>query len=170
MSLHPKLPALPGGRPLMVLSTVVAAAILLLASRLLPVEPGRWGAPSVATAPAYLQAQSAAGAPRPTTTIVSSDALPHVAGKRVTTVLVEFPPGGFSPEHHHAGSVSVYVLSGEIESQLGGGPAAIYKPGETFFEPPGAVHLFARNPSATEPARILAVFVHDEGAQLTTYH
>lgn len=166
MSFHPRLPMLPAGRVVLTLSTVVAAAILLLAARLLPVEPGRWGA----TAPAYLQAQSGDGAPRPTTTVVSSEALPHVAGKRVTTVLVEFPPGGFSPEHHHAGSVSVYVLSGEIESQLGGGPAAIYTPGEMFFEPPGAVHVFARNPSATEPARLLAVFVHDEGAQLTTYH
>ena len=111
MSFHPRLPMLPAGRVVLTLSTVVAAAILLLAARLLPVEPGRWGA----TAPAYLQAQSGDGAPRPTTTVVSSEALPHVAGKRVTTVLVEFPPGGFSPEHHHAGSVSVYVLSGEIE-------------------------------------------------------
>jgi quercetin dioxygenase-like cupin family protein len=166
MSLQSQPPALAVGRPLLIFSVVAVVAILLLAARLLPLQPDRSGA----AAPAYLQAQSDAGAPRPTTTVVSSDALPHVAGKRVTTVLVEFPPGGFSPEHHHAGSVSVYVLSGEIESQLGGGPATIYKPGEMFFEPPGAVHVFARNPSATEPARLLAVFVHDEGAQLTTYH
>ncbi|MGO8918539.1 MAG: cupin domain-containing protein [Stellaceae bacterium] len=170
MSIHPRLPTLPAGRSLMLLSTAVAAAILLLASRLLPVELGRGSAPPAVTMPAYLHAESTAGAPAPTATVVSSDALPHVAGKRVTTVLVEFPPGGFSPEHHHAGSVSVYVLSGEIESQLAGGPAAVYKPGDMFFEPPGAVHLFARNMSTTEPARILAVFVHDEGAQLTTYH
>jgi hypothetical protein len=32
------------------------------------------------------------------------------------------------------------------------------------------VHLLAENMSATEPARILAVFVADEGATLTTYH
>jgi quercetin dioxygenase-like cupin family protein len=119
---------------------------------------------------AYHQAQSTPVGPRPTATVVSSYDLPHVVGKKVTTVLVEFPPGGFSPEHHHAGSVSVYVLSGTIESQLAGGPAAVFKPGEMFFEPPGAVHLFARNTSNTEPARILAVFVHDDGATLTTYH
>jgi quercetin dioxygenase-like cupin family protein len=46
----------------------------------------------------------------------------------------------------------------------------IYRAGASFFEPPGAVHLLAENMSATESARILAVFVADEGATLTTYH
>ena len=113
----------------------------------------------------------AAGArPRPVAQPVSSDALPHVQGKRITTMVVEFPPNGFSPPHHHGGSVTVYVLSGVIRSQLQGQPPMIYRAGESFFEPPGAVHLLAENMSATEPARILAVFVADEGATLTTYH
>jgi quercetin dioxygenase-like cupin family protein len=101
---------------------------------------------------------------------VSSDPLPHVPGKRITSVVVEFPPSAYSPAHHHAGSVSVYVLSGTIRSQLQGQPPMIYKAGESFFEPPCAVHVFSENMSATEPARILAVFVADEGATLTTYH
>lgn len=111
-----------------------------------------------------------ASATRPTAHTISSDALPHVAGKNITTMVVEFPPGGFSPPHHHGGSVTVYVLSGTIRSQLAGGPAVVYKEGQTFFEPPGVTHLVAENMSATEPARILAVFVADEGATLTTYH
>ena len=111
-----------------------------------------------------------ASATRPTAHTISSDALPHVAGKNITTMVVEFPPGGFSPPHHHGGSVTVYVLSGAIRSQLAGGPAMVYKEGQTFFEPPGVTHLVAENMSATEPARILAVFVADEGATLTTYH
>jgi quercetin dioxygenase-like cupin family protein len=113
---------------------------------------------------------SAGTRPRPVAQPVSSDALPHVQGKRITTMVVEFPPNGFSPPHHHAGSVTVYVLSGVIRSQLQGQPPIVYRPGESFFEPPGAVHLLAENMSATEPARILAVFVADEGATLTTYH
>jgi|RhiMetStandDraft_4_1073278.scaffolds.fasta_scaffold239417_2 quercetin dioxygenase-like cupin family protein len=111
-----------------------------------------------------------ASAPRPTARTISSDALPHVAGKNITTMVVEFPPGGFSPPHHHGGSVTVYVLDGTIRSQLQGGPAMVYTEGQTFFEPPGIVHLLAENVSTTEPARILAVFVADEGATLTTYH
>jgi quercetin dioxygenase-like cupin family protein len=111
-----------------------------------------------------------AGALRPMAHTLSIDALPHVAGKNVTTMVVEFPPGGFSPPHHHGGSVTVYVLSGAIRSQLADQPAMVYTQGQTFFEPPGITHLVAENMSATEPARILAVFVADDGAALTTYH
>jgi quercetin dioxygenase-like cupin family protein len=122
---------------------------------------------------AATQAPTSAAAtarPRPVAHPVSSDALPHVEGKRITTMVVEFPPGGFSPPHHHGGSVTVYVLSGVIRSQLEGQPAMVYRAGQSFFEPPGIVHLLAENMSPTEPARILAVFVADEGATLTTYH
>jgi quercetin dioxygenase-like cupin family protein len=101
--------------------------------------------------------------------VVSTEKLAHIPGKNVSVVRVIFPPGGFSPKHYHGGSVTVYVLSGKIRSQLEGAPAAIYGPGEAFFEPFGAIHLFAENMSMTEPAEILAIFVHDEGATLTTY-
>jgi quercetin dioxygenase-like cupin family protein len=108
--------------------------------------------------------------PRATAHPVSSNALPHVAGKRLTAVVVEFPPGGYSPPHHHGGSVTVFVLSGAIRSQLQGQTPAIYKTGDSFFEPPGIAHLLAENASATKPARILAVHVADEDAVLTVYH
>ena len=39
------------------------------------------------------QATGASERPGVKVTPVSSEALPHVAGKRITTVLVEFPPG-----------------------------------------------------------------------------
>lgn len=113
---------------------------------------------------------SAATRPRAVVQPVSSDALPQVPGKRITTVVVEFPPGGYSPPHHHGGSVTVYVLSGAIRSQLQGQSPMVYQEGASFFEPPGVVHLLAENVSATEPARILAIFVADEGVTLTTYH
>jgi quercetin dioxygenase-like cupin family protein len=100
---------------------------------------------------------------------VSSHALPNVAGKRVTIVRVIYGPGGFSRPHQHAGSVTAYITRGEIRSQLAGGPAQTFRVGETFFEPPGATHLVSANASATEPAELVAVFVADEGAQLTTY-
>jgi quercetin dioxygenase-like cupin family protein len=43
----------------------------------------------------------------------------------------------------------------------------VYKAGETFFEPAGSTHLVSENGSQTEPASLLAIFVADEGAQLT---
>jgi quercetin dioxygenase-like cupin family protein len=102
--------------------------------------------------------------------VARSEKLPNVPGKSVTAVVVTFPPGAKSPPHHHAGSVLVYVLSGEVRSENSAtGPARVYKVGETFFEPAGSAHLVSENVSATEPATILAVFVADDGATLTTY-
>jgi quercetin dioxygenase-like cupin family protein len=100
---------------------------------------------------------------------VRSEKLPNVPGKTLTAVTVTYPPGGKSAEHHHAGSVFVYVLSGSIRSECSAtGPARVYKSGESFFEPPGSRHLVSENASATEPASLLAVFIADDGAQLTT--
>jgi len=100
---------------------------------------------------------------------VASYPLPNVPGKRVTIVRVFYGPGGFTRAHRHAGSVTAYITKGEIRSQLGGGPVETYKVGQTFFEPPGATHLISANVSDTEPAELIAVFVADEGAQLTTF-
>src|SRR5882724_5130046 len=100
---------------------------------------------------------------------IGSYALPNVAGKRVTIVRVFYGPGGFTRAHRHAGSVTAYITKGEIRSQLAGGVVETFKVGQSFFEPPGAVHLVSANASNTEPAELIAVFVADEGAQLTTF-
>jgi quercetin dioxygenase-like cupin family protein len=99
---------------------------------------------------------------------IGSYALPNVPGKRVTIVRVFYGPGGFTRPHRHSGSVTAYITKGEIRSQLGGGPVETFKVGQSFFEPPGATHLVSANASNTEPAELIAVFVADEGGQLTT--
>ena len=94
--------------------------------------------------------------------------LANVPGNTLTAEVVEYPPGGKSSVHHHAGSVFAYVLTGSIRSQNSAtGPARIYKAGESFFEPPGSDHLVSENASASEPASLLAVFVAEDGAVLT---
>ena len=101
---------------------------------------------------------------------VLAEKLPNVPGKSLTAVLVSYGPGAKSAKHHHAGSVFVYVLSGAVRSQNSAtGPAKVYKAGESFFEPAGSEHLVSENASTTEPASLLAVFVADDGAQLTTF-
>ena len=100
---------------------------------------------------------------------IASYALPNVPGKRVTIVRVSYGPGGFTRAHRHAGSVTAYITKGEIRSQLGGGPLETFGVGQSFFEPPGATHLVSANASTTESAELIAVFVADEGAQLTTF-
>ena len=101
---------------------------------------------------------------------VRAEQLPNAPGKTITAVVVNYAPGGKSVGHHHAGSVLAYVLTGEIRSENSAtGPARVYKAGESFFEPPRSSHLVSENASATEPASLLAIFVADDGAQLTTF-
>jgi Uncharacterized conserved protein, contains double-stranded beta-helix domain len=99
---------------------------------------------------------------------VSAVKLPNVPGQTLTAEVVEYPPGGKSSVHHHAGSVFAYILTGRIRSQNSAtGPARIYKAGETFFEPPGSDHLLSENASTSEPASLLAIFIAEDGADLT---
>jgi quercetin dioxygenase-like cupin family protein len=99
---------------------------------------------------------------------VFSEKLPNVPGKTLTGVLVQYAPGARSSSHAHAGSVYACVLSGNVRSENSAtGPAKVYSAGEGFFEPPGSMHTVSENASDSEPASLLAIFVADEGAQLT---
>jgi quercetin dioxygenase-like cupin family protein len=120
---------------------------------------------------AFTGTYRSARADDPVVKAVLSEKLPNVPGKSLTAVVVNYAPGGKSVSHRHAGSVFVYVLSGQIRSENSAtGPAKVYQAGETFFEPPGSDHLVSENASASEPASLLAVFVADDGAKLTTYN
>lgn len=156
-------PAPPYARPIS-FAVVAGLACALAIGKTLPVA---MDAMSGARAP--LCATAAAGSPLDKVDLIASYPLPNVPGKRVTIVRVFYGPGGFTPPHRHAGSVTAYVTKGEIRSQLGGGPLETFRVGQSFFEPPGATHLVSANASNTEPAELIAVFVADEGEQLTTY-
>ena len=98
-------------------------------------------------------------------------AIPHVPGKSLIALIVDYPPGAASAPHVHARSAFIYayVVSGEIESKVNDGEARIYRAGESWFEPPGASHPVSRNASKTKPAKLLAVFIVDSGEkELTT--
>jgi len=94
--------------------------------------------------------------------------LANAPGQTLTAEVVEYPPGGKSTVHHHAGSVFAYVLTGRIRSQNSAtGAVRIYKVGESFFEPAGSDHLVSENASSSEPASLLAIHVAKDGAVLT---
>src|SRR4051812_7798685 len=103
---------------------------------------------------------------------IFSGTLPNVPGKSLSAVLVSYEPGEKSPSHnHHSASVFAFVVSGAIRSENSAtGPVKVYKAGESFFEPPGSIHSVSENASTTEPASLLAVFVADDGAELTEFH
>lgn len=133
----------------------------------LPIVLAVWALLGMAPGPAGAHGDTSG--PQVSARNVLSEALPHLPGQRLTLRVVDIPPGGASPRHRHAGSVAVFVLSGAIRSQLQGQTPAVYRAGESFFEPPDAVHQLSENASTSDPTRILAIFVADDGAALTTY-
>jgi quercetin dioxygenase-like cupin family protein len=81
---------------------------------------------------------------------------------------VTFEPGQEDLSHRHAGPVFGYVLEGEYEHAIDDEPVKTYKAGETFYEPSGAVHRVARNPSSTTRTRLLALILHARDAKDVT--
>lgn len=152
------------GRPVL-LAVMAGVACALAVGKALPLKMDKI---ADVLAPLCMTRAAAAGSPLDKVEVVASHALPNVPGKRVTIVRVFYGPGGFSRAHRHAGTVTAYITKGEIRSQLGGGPVETFSVGQSFFEPPGSTHLVSANASSTEPAELIAVFVADEGAQLTT--
>lgn len=100
---------------------------------------------------------------RETVTVVADEPIPNAPGKRLVSLIVDYPPGASSVPHHHARSAFIYayVLSGEIRSQVDDGPVRVYRAGESWIENPGAHHRVSANASDKEPARLLAVFIVD---------
>jgi quercetin dioxygenase-like cupin family protein len=100
-------------------------------------------------------------------TPVISQALPDDPGRSLTAVQVELAPEAKVASHHHPGIVFAYVLEGIVRSQLNDDKAIDYHTGQYWVEPPGTRHTLTENPSATRPARLLAVFIAPTGATLT---
>jgi quercetin dioxygenase-like cupin family protein len=96
--------------------------------------------------------------------------LPHtdMNGWAVTTVEVNYAPGGSSTAHRHPGLTFAYVLEGEIASKVGDEPEKTYAAGEMWMETPGQLHAVSRNASASKPARLLAVLLAEKGKPLTS--
>jgi quercetin dioxygenase-like cupin family protein len=89
--------------------------------------------------------------------------IPNIPGKSLIANEVNYGPGEASPAHTHGTSAFIYayVISGAIESKVNDGETRVYHAGESFSEPPGAMHWICRNANKTEPAKFLAVFVVD---------
>ena len=90
--------------------------------------------------------------------------LPGEPPRELLLIEVSYAPGAGSPAHLHANGVMAFVVSGAIASKVNDGPEQVFRAGEAWWEPPGAVHRVSRNASATEPATLLAIFVAPKGA------
>ena len=119
---------------------------------------------AVASFPPIVAAQDMSG-PGAKISVVSDHELPNVPGKSLRAVLVEYAPGAGSPSHRHPTSAFIYarVLEGAIRSKVNDGAERTYQAGESWTEKPGDHHQVSKNASATEPAKLLAIFVVDSG-------
>jgi quercetin dioxygenase-like cupin family protein len=81
---------------------------------------------------------------------------------------IGYKPGESSAAHRHPGITLVYVLEGEIESQVGDGPVKSYGAGQMFMETPNELHAVSRNASKTRPAKFIAILMAEKGKPLLT--
>jgi quercetin dioxygenase-like cupin family protein len=124
---------------------------------------GMFSALVSACGPAWAQA---AAAPRETVTPAFAYPIANVPGKTMSALVVSYAPGAKTPAHRHGRSFVVgYVLEGAIRSRLDNGEERIYRAGESWTEKPGTHHSSSENASATEPAKLIAVFVAKTNAK-----
>jgi quercetin dioxygenase-like cupin family protein len=91
-------------------------------------------------------------------------------GLVVHAIRVDYEPGGFTRgTHRHPAGAYVYVIDGSVMFGLDDGEPVVLKAGESFYEPPGALHSVSRNASQELPASLIAFFVLDEGECATVY-
>ena len=114
----------------------------------------------------FSSAQSGAGAGHPAD---FSHSLPQLDGSHLRAIVVEvnYAPGEADKPHSHPCTVIGYVAQGAIRFQVKGGPEAVYKAGESFYEAPNGVHQVSANASAKEPAKLIAFFICDHETPLT---
>jgi quercetin dioxygenase-like cupin family protein len=91
-------------------------------------------------------------------------------GLVVHAIRVDYAPAGFTHgTHRHPAGAYVYVIDGSVMFQLDDREPVILKAGDSFYEPPGALHAVSRNASDQRPASLIAFFVLGEGERPTVY-
>lgn len=121
------------------------ATYLVLAGRIQVLEP--------ATAQAQTSGQRS--------TEVITQAMRDI-GREMRISVTERDPGNGSAAHRHPGHHTFgYILEGTYEVKIDDGPVRQLKAGESFYEPPGALHAVSRNPSSDKTLKYLIIQVGD---------
>ena len=135
------------------------SATALLASGLTYLSLAGW--PSMAPLQAHAQTPPAANTGTRQIELFKTT-MNDVLGRVVTVRRAERDPGNASGPHRHPGSHTIgYVLEGTYEVKIDDGPVRKLGPGETFYEPPNALHAVSRNGSSTEPVKYLIIQISD---------
>jgi quercetin dioxygenase-like cupin family protein len=99
---------------------------------------------------------------------ILSQPLTDLPGREVRMLLIDRPPGGGSPAHRHPGHHTFgYVIEGTYEFAIDRQPARLLKAGDTFYEPPTAIHSISRNPSTDQSLKMIVFMVADQNNPTT---
>jgi len=123
---------------------------------------------SVATLGAMNIAGAAFAQPAPAGTVpLLTQALSDLPGREVRMVLLDRPAGDASLAHRHPGHHTFgYVIQGTYELGIDGQPTRTLKAGDTFYEPPDALHSVSRNAGNTQ-MKIVVFMVADQSKPST---
>jgi quercetin dioxygenase-like cupin family protein len=128
----------------------IVAAVAAALSAIATMEGGRLVTRSVA--------QPAAGIRQ-----ILSQPLADLPGREVRMTLLDRAPGSSSPAHRHPGHHTFgYVIEGTYEFAINAEPPRVLRAGDTFYEPPGAIHSTSRNPSTDQRLKIIVFMVADQ--------
>jgi quercetin dioxygenase-like cupin family protein len=95
---------------------------------------------------------------------------PFRDGLAVQAVRVDYDPGGATRGmHRHPAGAYVYVIDGSVIFKVDKGEPFVLAAGDSFFEPPGALHAVSRNASEQIPASLIAFFVLGPDESPTVY-
>lgn len=105
---------------------------------------------------------------RNATTTLMTQPLADFPGREVRITLLDRVPGDAGAPHRHPGHHTFgYVVEGRYELGVDNGPTRILKAGDTFYEPPGALHSVSKNASPDEPLKIVVFMVADQSKPST---
>jgi quercetin dioxygenase-like cupin family protein len=87
--------------------------------------------------------------------------LADLPGREVRMTLLDRVPGNASLPHRHPGHHTFgYVVEGTYELGVNNQPTRTLKAGDTFYEPPGALHSVSRN-AGNSQLKIVVFMVAD---------
>jgi len=93
--------------------------------------------------------------------------LADLPGREVRMLLLDRVPGNASPAHRHPGHHTFgYVIEGTYELGIDGQPTRTLNAGDTFYEPPDALHSVSRNAGNTQ-MKIVVFMLADQSKPST---
>jgi quercetin dioxygenase-like cupin family protein len=116
--------------------------------------------PQLVLSPAYAQVPGNEALGTRSTEILTQ-AMPDIAREMRISVTERDPSNSSTPHRHPGHHTFGYVLEGTYEVKIDDGPVRQLKAGESFYEPPGALHAISRNPSPDRPVKYMIIQVGD---------